>query len=101
MKPDSPRAQRRHRRWRMVQRALRLFRAHDAPTHNVLDDRGLSEKRRDHDPERRADHLATCSCFVCTSKSRKHNGPTLRERRSDGRDCGEGINHIDPSSLAR
>jgi len=62
----------------MVQRALRLLRWQDAPKGNVLDARGLSVFRRAHEPERRADHLATCSCWMCTANSRKHAGPTMR-----------------------
>jgi hypothetical protein len=83
MKPDSPRAQRRHRRWRMVQRALRLFRMWDAPKGNVLDERGLHKTRRAHDPERLADNLRPCACRACTSTRREFAGPTLRERRAD------------------
>jgi hypothetical protein len=67
----------------MVQRALRVFRIIDAPKQNTLDRRGLDVHRRGHDPERRADHLATCSCWICTSHRRRYAGPTLRERRAD------------------
>lgn len=80
MKPDSPRAKRRHRRWRMVQRALRLLRIWDAPKRNVLDERGLSVKRRQHDAERLADNLANCSCAFCRNR-RDIEGPTRRERQ--------------------
>lgn len=66
MKPDRPRAHRRHRRWRMVQRALRLMRMWDAPKGTVLDARGLSVYRRPHAPERCVAPLAKCSCFDST-----------------------------------
>ena len=68
----------------MVQRALRLFRMGDAAKPNHLDARGLSVMRPPYAPERAADHLAMCSCFLCTSNNRQHNGPTLRERRAEG-----------------
>lgn len=86
MKPDSPRAQRRHRRWRMVQRALRLFKMWDAPKGNELDSRGLCVKRRANDPERLADNLRACSCIFCKANSREIAGPTMRERRHQATD---------------
>lgn len=80
MKPESPRAKRRHSRWRMVQRALRLFRRWDAGKNAALDRRLLSEKRREADPERLADNLKACSCWMCRNR-RALEGPTRRERR--------------------
>jgi len=67
----------------MVQRALRLFRMWDASKFNVLDSRLLSVKRRAHDPERLADNLKACSCWMCRNR-RELDGPTWRERRFDG-----------------
>lgn len=83
MRPESSRARRRHQRWRMVQRAVALFRMWDAPKGNVLDGRMLCVKRRPHDPERLADNLRCCSCFACTANRRENAGPTMRERRWD------------------
>lgn len=82
MKPESPRAIRRHSRWRMVQRALRLFRRWDDPKRHATDERGLDVKRRPNDPERLADHLQFCSCRGCGHR-RANEGPTMRERRFD------------------
>lgn len=80
MKPDSQRAKRRHQRWRVVQRALRLFRRWDTYT-TEHDDRGLSVKRRPHDPELLADNLKACSCWMCRNK-RQVEGPTRRELKA-------------------
>lgn len=62
---DDTRAVRRHQRWRVVQRAVRLFRMWDQTKNSELDGRGLSVKRRAHDPERLADNLAYCRCSFC------------------------------------
>lgn len=62
MKPESARALRRHLRWRMVQRAWRLFRRWDARL-GAVDARGLSVLRRPHDPEKLADHLHKSGLF--------------------------------------
>lgn len=78
---DKPRARRRHYRWRMVRRAVALFRRYDAPKGNVLDARQLSVTRRPHDPERLADNLRNCSCAYCSAHRRTTSGPTMRERR--------------------
>lgn len=72
MKPDSKRAQRRHSRWRMVQRALRTMRT-------------WSSYPIDADsPQRLADNLRICSCWCCSNRKRHMSGPTMRERRYEG-----------------
>ena len=86
MKPESARARRRHSRWRMVQRALRLFRRWDATKIGMhregLDERELSTKRRPNDPERLADNLKACSCYMCQNR-REMDGPKRQERHED------------------
>lgn len=79
MKPETPRARRRHARWRMVRKALRLYRMFDSGKNSPVDDRGLCVKRRPFDPERGADNLQRCSCYLCGNR-RDIEGPPLRER---------------------
>lgn len=73
---EGKRARRRHDRWRMVQKAVRLFRRWDNPKTRVLDERGLDVKRRPHDPEKLADNLAFCDHYLCQPQ-----GLSIRDQR--------------------
>lgn len=79
------RSWRRHHRWRMVQRALRLFRMWDSGPNNPRDERGLHVKRRPHDPEKFADNLTICSCLAC----RNPHSDDWHRRKERATDAGE------------
>lgn len=69
---DANRAQRRHHRWRMVEKAKRLIR---------LWDTGRETTRRANDAELIADNMAYCSCLACRQQRREFAGATMQERR--------------------
>ena len=70
-------AMRRHNRWRMLRKALRLL---------SLWDRTFPKNRRPNEHARLADNLARCSCFSCQNP----NEPKWHERKERLFDVGEG-----------
>lgn len=70
------RARRRHDRWRMIQRALRIFRRFD---HFTVSMHGFSN-RCPYEAQRCADNMKRSGCNCC-SYLREHEGPTMQERK--------------------
>lgn len=81
MKPDSPRAKRRHAKWRKVERAKRIITRLDKMISTAARRANVIPFVRDpNDASKWADNMKFCRHVGCRNK-RKLEGPTRRELR--------------------